>query len=784
MLVGAFLDKDKYIWGVKNMQFPKNYFEDEVRDGFYVSGMMKRAWAAQLEILNDIDKVCKKHGIQYFAEWGTLLGAIRHGGFVPWDDDMDICMKRKDYDTFLKVAPAEMSEWYAFLNFEHSDENNYRCDDFLTRLYNGNRIRLDKQFLDKFHGFPYVAGMDIFPLDYVAPTKEEDEMLCEQVKILSTMAQTINSFEAEERENYLQQIEKTFDVKLDRSKSVRIQLYLLADRICAGYGEKESDYLASMALRTLNDYKVPKEYYSDAIPVPFENTQIPVPIGYDGILKIKYGDYMKPVRDGGAHEYPFYRRQEIQYEENHPPIFKGYDFTAEDIKRGEAMENNSLKSIAANMTELFLKAHASIAAAFEAGDMMGAAGLLEDCQDGAIALGTKIEEVKKEGFVTVGILEQYCEVLYTIHEAILEQTDIDLNTAVLMLQESFSQIERSVKKDILGRKEAVFLPYKASMWDSLESVWKAADADPDCDAYVIPIPYYDKGIDGKLGEMHYEGEQYPDYVPVTDYQNFDFGMHHPDMIFIHNPYDEYNTVTSVHPFFYSGKLKQFTDNLVYIPYFVLDEIKATDERAVKSMEHFCTMPGVVNADTVIVQSEDMKQAYIRALVDAAGEETRPVWEKKILGIGSPKFDKVLEDNDNICVPEEWKKVLYHSDGRKKQVILYNTGLGALLEHGEAMLDKIENVLQAFKENQKEVALLWRPHPLIKATIKAMRPALWEKYEKIVERYREEGWGIYDDTPDLDRAIKLSDAYYGDPSSVIQLCKKVGLPAMIQNVDVN
>lgn len=146
------------------MQFSKSYFEDEVRDGFYVPSMMKSAWAAQLEILEDIDKVCKKYNLQYFAEWGTLLGAIRHGGFVPWDDDMDICMKRKDYDIFTKVAPKEMSEWYAFLNFEHSDEQDYKCDDFLTRLYNGNRIRVDKPFLDKFHGFPYVAGMDIFPL--------------------------------------------------------------------------------------------------------------------------------------------------------------------------------------------------------------------------------------------------------------------------------------------------------------------------------------------------------------------------------------------------------------------------------------------------------------------------------------------------------------------------------------------------------------------------------------------------------------------------------------------
>lgn len=61
---------------------------------------MKHAWAAQLEVLNDIDKACTENGIQYFAEWGTLLGAVRHHGFIPWDDDMDICMKRADYEKF------------------------------------------------------------------------------------------------------------------------------------------------------------------------------------------------------------------------------------------------------------------------------------------------------------------------------------------------------------------------------------------------------------------------------------------------------------------------------------------------------------------------------------------------------------------------------------------------------------------------------------------------------------------------------------------------------------
>ena len=100
-----------------------------------------------------------------------------------------------------------------------------------------------------------------------------------------------------------------------------------------------------------------------------------------------------------------------------------------------------------------------------------------------------------------------------------------------------------------------------------------------------------------------------------------------------------------------------------------------------------------------------------------------------------------------------------------------------------MLEKIKNVLEIFYENKDEVALLWRPHPLIKATIESMRPQLWHDYKQIVDKYIADGWGIYDDTSDLDRAIALSDGYYGDPSSVVQLCQKADMPIMIQNVKI-
>ena len=230
----------------------------------------------------------------------------------------------------------------------------------------------------------------------------------------------------------------------------------------------------------------------------------------------------------------------------------------------------------------------------------------------------------------------------------------------------------------------------------------AADKDPDCDAYVIPILYFDKNPDGSFKEEHYEGDEYPDYVPITRYDEYDFAKRRPDKIYIHNPYDEHNYVTSVHPFFYSSNLKQFTDELVYIPYFVLPEIDPENEDAVERMEHFVTVPGVVHAHKVIVQSEAMRQAYIKVMVKHTGEERRGYWEEKILGIGSPKMDKVVSTKrEDLMVPEEWWRIIVKTDGSWKKIILYNTTVTAMLKHEERMLAKIRVLFRYSKKIKKE-----------------------------------------------------------------------------------
>lgn len=420
-------------------------------------------------------------------------------------------------------------------------------------------------------------------------------------------------------------------------------------------------------------------------------------------------------------------------------------------------------------------------------EYQNAYSILTDCQNAVIQTGESIEKLEGEGTQAVSRLEQYCESLYQIG---IQLDEIPAQKVYKSLEEKLLKAQNEIEH-IHTNKEVLFMPYKASMWDSLESVYLAAREDEDCDAYVMPVPYYDKLPDGRLGEMHYEGGQYPKGIEITHYQDYNLEERHPDVIYIHNPYDEYNSVTSLPEYYFCKNIRKYTDCLVYIPYFVLQEIEPDDQESIDTMKHFCFLPGTVWAHKVIVQSEKMRRIYINEYIKAANERglqgehiDRKKLEEKILGIGSPKLDKVQgARKKELEIPEEWLKIIEKPDGTRKKIVFYNTSINALLYSNEKMLEKMRAVFRIFKKEQETVALLWRPHPLIPAAIRSMRPRLWTEYEQLVQEYKKEGWGIYDDSSDVNRAVMLSDAYYGDGSSVVQVYQGTGKPILIQNVEV-
>ena len=386
------------------------------------------------------------------------------------------------------------------------------------------------------------------------------------------------------------------------------------------------------------------------------------------------------------------------------------------------------------------------------------AKMYADARYGAVALSDFIEQQMGEGTKIVKLLREYCELLLKAHNG--EVSD-------KLLNKQFYKIDNSIRFELKPDKiEIVFLCYNASMSDSVLSIYQAAKADPNCNAVWMPIPYYEKNPDGSFRVRHYEGAEYYPGIECTDWQKYDIEARHPDVIVTYNPYDEGNYVTSVHPLFYTKRLRGLTDLLIYTPYFVVgDELE----------EAFATVAGCVYAHRVIVQSENICEAYIKYFKKHFGNQIGEP-EKKFIALGSPKFDAVINaKREDFSLPGEWREII----GDKK-VVFYNTSVGAILRGNEQYLKQLRMVIKAFNDH-KDVVLWWRPHPLSEQTYDSMRMGLAAEYRAIVEEYRAGFNGIYDSTADLHRAIAWSDVYYGDGSSIVELFRAVGKPFAIQDI---
>lgn len=299
----------------KRLHFSNEFFQDEVREGFLVERKMKCAWAAQMEVLREIDRICGKYGIRYFADSGTLLGAVRHKGFIPWDDDIDIAMLRDDYHKFYSVIQQELPENWIFSDWSNGGDQPF------GRLVNGSAYDTRAEHLLRFHGCPYVVGVDIFQLDYVPEIKEEEEawhLLLEYLgSVIGELRKAVDGGESENAdhvEEYLRAVEKWCKIKLDRNENMEMQLIKIMDQVAQlylGTNAKELE-MVIWDWKENKKYKYEREWYSESIKVPFENIMIPIPVGYEGVLKVQYGeDYMTPRQGSADHTYPFYKSQDI-----------------------------------------------------------------------------------------------------------------------------------------------------------------------------------------------------------------------------------------------------------------------------------------------------------------------------------------------------------------------------------------------------------------------------------------------------------------------------------------
>lgn len=392
------------------------------------------------------------------------------------------------------------------------------------------------------------------------------------------------------------------------------------------------------------------------------------------------------------------------------------------------------------------------------------------CQQCAIRLGESLEKENASKYGdAVHRLEEYCELVFRIAENDLrDSASSDAGTKgaddaagsgvedVLGILEDIVDETAETIESIRPRLKIAFFPYKAEMWDSLESFFLAAKQDPDCDAYLVPIPYYEFDREKNRMVSRYDGARFPKEEDPIPFDRFDHTDGSVDIAYVHYPYDDHNLVTTVYPAYYSRELKKYVDTLVYAPYYVT---------AGFIEDGHLDLPVYENMDYAIFQSEEAKRCC----------RGRSYYDK-ILPFGSSKFDMIInKSREEVDIPDSWRSII-----KDRRVLMLNTSIGDLLYSNDAVIEKLDFFFDLIKRSNT-LAVIWRPHPLLESTMRAMRPDLLPDYERLVKRFVDEGIGVLDTTPDISDTVVVADGYIGSPgSSVVNLFAAAGKPVFTFN----
>ena len=223
--------------------------------------------------------------------------------------------------------------------------------------------------------------------------------------------------------------------------------------------------------------------------------------------------------------------------------------------------------------------------------------ILTTCQETVIAVGEGLEKIKLEKdkkviekLSVVYNLEQFCELAYEYTQSLDIHILSQMTDVISAVLKDINSIPRTYR--------VAFLPYKASMWDSLESIWREFAADKDCETSVVAIPYYEADRITNKWEYCYDGELFEADIPIVDFNAYDLKLKKPDLVFVHNPFDKFNTVTTVNPIYYSEELKKYCGKLVYVPYYVNPGFISAS---------YNKLPLLYRSDYIIVQSNMAKE---------------------------------------------------------------------------------------------------------------------------------------------------------------------------------
>jgi lipopolysaccharide cholinephosphotransferase len=285
-----------------NISVPSEFFREEVICGYTVSRKMKEVWAVELDLLTQVDNVCSKYGIKYFASGGTLLGAIRHQGFIPWDDDIDLAMTRSEYDRLCDIASKEFTYPY-FFQTEYTDHGSLRGH---AQVRNSLTTGILKGELKSGKKINQGIFIDIFPLDGVSDNQHEYVMSINKIQKLKANYLFYNKLAYPGILNLksLKSVVKnvlSFFMK-EYSKKHISSLYFDFEKECSRFNCENTKFLSMLSFRADDKRLYIEKVSTNKIKrVKFEFISLPILEDYDTLLKRQYGDYMVMKHDQSYH---------------------------------------------------------------------------------------------------------------------------------------------------------------------------------------------------------------------------------------------------------------------------------------------------------------------------------------------------------------------------------------------------------------------------------------------------------------------------------------------------
>lgn len=296
-----------------NKEADEKFYCDDPRT-IVVPAVRKKHWAVMIDLMTELDRICTKHGLRWFVDGGTLLGAVRHGGFIPWDDDVDVNMPREDYEKLCKIAPVEFEDPYFF----QTNDTDHEWMNLYARLCNSDTTAIAKAILK--NGKTTRKNnqgifIDIFPLD-----KVPDDWY-ERKRFLATisMADKKRWYRVAALRLFREPSRRMLAQPLDVFKFIYggfiagVKRFLGIDLVNKAYHEvhslsrryEDSDFKCVAEVAFIPDICqvqiYPESKYVSGNRISFEYIDVPVPLEPEKYLEIAFGDWQTHVVGTGLH---------------------------------------------------------------------------------------------------------------------------------------------------------------------------------------------------------------------------------------------------------------------------------------------------------------------------------------------------------------------------------------------------------------------------------------------------------------------------------------------------